>query len=182
MRGPVRGVSLAVHERHEVFSVEERMADGRIELTDEMREAIGRSLQPVEYEVTSLGIRTFARAVGYEDPIYFDDEAARAAGHSSIVAPPGYLGMPIWNPRADGQRQEFFKSPFTRALNGGTGVEPLEHVHAGDVLEATTTLTSVEILPSKVYGQLMVRKTETTYRRVSDGAVVAKVRGTGLAY
>ena len=158
------------------------MANEVMELTDEMKAAIGKSGEPTTYEVTSLGIRTFCRAVGYEDGIYFDDEEAKKAGHKSIIAPPGYLGMPVWNPNGPARRADFFKSPFTRNLNGGTAVEPLEHVYAGDVLEAVTTLTSVEILPSKAYGQLMVRKTETAYKRQSDGKVVAKTRGTSLSY
>ncbi|MGE3962372.1 MAG: MaoC family dehydratase N-terminal domain-containing protein [Dehalococcoidia bacterium] len=158
------------------------MADEVMELTPEMKEAIGKSGEPTMYEVTSLGIRTFCRAVGYEDGIYFDDDEAKKAGHPAIIAPPGYLGMPVWNPNAPARRQDFFKSPFTRNLNGGTAVEPLAHVYAGDLLEAVTTLTSLEILPSKAYGQLMVRKSETVYTRKSDGKVVAKTRGTGLSY
>ena len=74
------------------------MADEVMELTPEMKEAIGKSGEPTMYEVTSLGIRTFCRAVGYEDSIYFDDEEAKKAGHPAIIAPPGYLGMPVWNP------------------------------------------------------------------------------------
>jgi hypothetical protein len=158
------------------------LADEVMELTDEMKAAIGKSGAPTTYEVTTLGIRTFSRAVGYENPIYFDDEAAKAAGHPAIVAPPGYLGMPVWNPNAGGRREEFFQSPFTRNLNGGTAVEPLQRVYAGDVLDAVNTLTSLEIVPSRAYGQMMIRKTETTYTRRSDGAVVAKTRGTGLSY
>lgn len=153
-----------------------------MELTQEMKDAIGKSGDVTTYEVTSLGIRTFCRAVGYEDPIYFDDDEAKKAGFPAIQAPPGYLGMPVWNPNAPARRQDFFKSPFTRNLNGGTAVEPLERVFAGDVLDAATTLTSVEIVPSKAYGQLMIRKTETVYTRKSDGKVVAKTRGTGLSY
>jgi acyl dehydratase len=157
------------------------LADEVMELTPEMKAAVGKSTDTTTYEVTSLGIRTFCRAVGYENPLYFDDEAAAKAGHPAIIAPPGYLGMPVWSPNAT-RRQELFKSPFTRNLNGGTAVEPLAHVYAGDVLEAVTTLTSLDILPSKAYGQLMVRKSETVYTRKSDGKVVAKTRGTGLSY
>jgi hypothetical protein len=31
-------------------------------------------------------------------------------------------------------------------------------------------------------GQMLVRTSETVYTRVSDGAVVAKTRGTGISY
>jgi hypothetical protein len=36
-------------------------------------------------------LRSFARAIGETDPIYFDENAARAAGHASLPVPPTYL-------------------------------------------------------------------------------------------
>lgn len=153
-----------------------------MELTPEMKAAVGKPGEPTLYEVTSLGIRTFARAVGYKNPVYFDDDAAKAKGFPAIQAPPGYLGMPVWNPNQTTARQASFESPFKRNLNGGTAVEPLERVFAGDVLEAVTTLTSLEIVPSAAFGQMMIRVSETVYTRKSDRKVVAKTRGTGLSY
>jgi len=159
------------------------LADEVMELTPEMKAAIGKSGDPTTYEVTTLGIRTFARAVGYKDPIYFDDEEAKKQGHPALAAPPGYFGMPVYNPfRQNTARRPEFDSPFKRNLNGGTAVEPLARVYAGDILEAVTTLANLEILPSRAYGQMLVRTSETVYTRKSDGAVVAKTRGTGLSY
>ena len=155
-----------------------------MELTPEMKAAIGKGGDPVTYEVTTLGIRTFARAVGYKNPIYFDDEEAKKKGHPALVSPPGYFGMPVFNPfkPGGGRRGVDFESPFKRNLNGGTAVEPLERVYAGDILEAVTTLTDLQIVPSRAYGQMMIRTSETVYTRKSDGKVVAKTRGTGLSY
>ena len=67
-------------------------------ITDELRSAIGRESPPVTYEVDNLGCRQFARSVGYTDPVFFDEEHARSQGHRGIVAPPGFLGHPIYNP------------------------------------------------------------------------------------
>ena len=36
-----------------------------------------------------------AKAIGETNPIYFDLEAARAAGHPDLLAPPSYLGNAI---------------------------------------------------------------------------------------
>lgn len=158
------------------------MADELMELTPEMKAAIGKSGSPTTYEVTTLGIRTFARAVGYRNPIYYDIEAAKKAGHPNLVSPPGHLGMAVYNPLERSERVAQFESPFKRNLNGGTAVEPLERVYAGDVLEAVSTLTNLEIVPSRAYGQMMIRSTETVYTRKSDGKIVAKTRGTGVSY
>jgi acyl dehydratase len=148
-----------------------------------MKAAIGVSGPPTTYEVTAQGIRTFARAVGYTSPVYYDEDAARRNGHPRLPAPPGFLGMPVYNPyaprpAASGPR---LRSPFRRMLNGGTEVEPLARVYAGDVLEAVTTLTGLELRKGRL-GQMLIRSSETVYTRESDGAVVARVRGTGISY
>jgi acyl dehydratase len=48
----------------------------------------GKTYPPFEYEVGREKIREYARAVGEENPVYFDPDAARAAGFRNVVAPP----------------------------------------------------------------------------------------------
>jgi hypothetical protein len=152
------------------------------DLTDDMKAAIGKGGPPSTYEVTTLGIRTFARAVGYKNPIYFDESAAKAKGHKALVAPPGYFGMPIFDPnRQEGRRGATYESPFKRNLNGGTEVEPLDQIYAGDVLEAVTTLTKLVLNKGRL-GQMLISTSETVYTRKGDGKVVMKTRGTGVSY
>jgi len=43
------------------------------------------------YEVGREKIREFANAIGESNPIYTDENAAKAAGYSDIVAPPTFL-------------------------------------------------------------------------------------------
>ena len=157
------------------------MPEELADLTPEMKAAINREGPPATYEVTSLGIRTFARSIGYTNPIYYDAEAARAKGYRDLVAPPGYYGMPVFDPSRPAAEAATFASPFTRNLNGGTEVEPLAAVCAGDVLEARSRLTKLELAKGRL-GQMLVRVTETVYTRRSDGMVVGRTRGTGLSY
>lgn len=151
------------------------------DLTPEMKAAIGREGDPVVYEVTTLGIRTFARAVGYTNPVYFDAAAAQAKGHRDLLAPPGYYGMPIYSPTAVVEDLDTFGAAFTRRLNGGTEVEPVEDVYPGDVLEARTRITDLQLRPSRL-GQMLVRVSETVFTRRSDGVIVGRLRNTGLRY
>jgi acyl dehydratase len=51
-------------------------------------EAIGKSFAPVTYAVGREKIREYAHAVGETNPRHLDVEAARAAGHADVVAPP----------------------------------------------------------------------------------------------
>ena len=150
------------------------------ELSDEMRAAIGRAGPSVRYEVTAHGIRTFARAVGYENTVYYSQEVAHSRGHRALPAPPGFLGMPVYDPSARPQRPAF-RSPFKRVLNGGTEVEPLETVYSGDELDAVSTLTDLRLREGRM-GMMLIRSSETVYTRPADGVVVARTRGTGISY
>jgi acyl dehydratase len=53
-------------------------------------EFVGRTAPPTRYEVERGHIRRFVEAIGDENPIYVDEEAARAAGHRAIPAPPTF--------------------------------------------------------------------------------------------
>jgi acyl dehydratase len=56
------------------------------------RDFIGREYPaPDVYEVGREHIRRFADAIEDPNPIYRDREAARAAGHPDVVAPPTFL-------------------------------------------------------------------------------------------
>jgi acyl dehydratase len=55
------------------------------------RDYIGHTFPPTEpYEVSRVKIREFADAIGDANPVYRDREAAKAAGHSDVVAPPTF--------------------------------------------------------------------------------------------
>jgi acyl dehydratase len=51
-------------------------------------DAIGKTYEPVTYAVGREKIREYASAVGETNPLYFDLDAARAAGYHDVVAPP----------------------------------------------------------------------------------------------
>jgi acyl dehydratase len=50
--------------------------------------AVGKVFAPVTYAVGREKVREYARAVGETNPLHLDPEAARAAGHRDVVAPP----------------------------------------------------------------------------------------------
>ncbi len=54
------------------------------------KNAIGRSSPPTLNEVEKGAIRRFAEALGDYNPIYYDEEYARASGYPTIVAPPTF--------------------------------------------------------------------------------------------
>jgi len=151
-------------------------------ITDEMRAKIGKESEPTRYEIDNTGCRQFARAVGYTDPIYFDEAAAKAKGYRGIVAPVGFLGHPVVVPGAPARVPEAFRLdiPYKRVLNGGTDIEYYSDVCAGDVLTAATKLTNLTEREGKVGPMLMV-DTETIFRN-EKGETVAVQRGTAIRY
>jgi acyl dehydratase len=48
---------------------------------------IGKSSEPVYQEIEKGAIRKFARAIGDENPVYYNEEAAKEKGYPSLLAP-----------------------------------------------------------------------------------------------
>lgn len=163
------------------------MADESI-ITDEMRSVIGIESAPWTLEVDKTSIRMFARAVGYTDPVFYDEEFAKSKGFRSLPAPPHYLGTPIYNPRTS---DTTFGAPrgaaaggrvrhnLKRVLNGGTEIEYLGTIVAGDVLTASSKVAELQERAGSL-GTMLITITETTYQR--DGEPVAISRGTIINY
>ena len=152
-------------------------------ITDEMRATIGRESEPTTLEIDKTSVRMFARSVGYTDPVFYDEAAAKAAGYRSLPAPPGYLGTPVYDPNRRGARPQQMlepSRPLKRVLNGGTDVEYLADICAGDVLTSTSAVSSIEERAGRL-GEMLITTTKTTYRN-QGGEVVAVMTGTGIRY
>ena len=154
-------------------------SQGQSVVTDEMRAQLNVESEPWTVEVDKTAVRMFARSVQYDDPLFYDEEFAKSKGYRSIPAPPHYLGTPIYDPNAPVRGARQLNIPYRRNLNGGTDIEYLDQIVAGDVLTATSKLTELEETSGRL-GPMLIVRTETTYRR--DGKVVAIQRGTGIRY
>lgn len=152
-------------------------------ITEEMLAAIGVESEPLVFEVEKGGCRLFARAVGYSDPIYYDEDFAKGQGYRSLVAPPGFLGQPLFGP---GQLNPVlasylrFQTPYKRILNGGNDIEYFDTVCAGDVLTATSKLVDIRERVGSL-GPMLITVTEWTFRN-PQGKIIAIARNTGIRY
>ena len=91
-------------------------------------------------------VREFARAVLSSNPVNFSVEAAHAAGHPDLVAPPTF---PIVV--ANATLQQLLDEPdggidFTRVVHGDQRFTYSRPVFAGDELTATLSVTSIKSL------------------------------------
>ncbi len=131
----------------------------------------GRSYPPTaSYLVGREKVREFARAVFATNPICLDVEAARAAGHPDVVAPPTFpvvvqehtLAQLLGDPDAG--------IDFGRVVHGDQRFQYTRPIVAGDELTAQLTVTAVKSLG----GNSMI--TATT--EISDAAGAHVVTAT----
>ena len=98
------------------------------------------------YLVGREKVREFARAVLSTSPVNFDVEAAKAAGHPDLVAPPTF---PIVVAAAT--LEQLLAEPdggidFTRVVHGDQRFTYTRPIVAGDELTATLAVTSIKTL------------------------------------
>jgi len=110
-------------------------------------ELVGREFPPVgPYLVGREKVREFARAVVATNPIYFDVIAARAAGHSDVVAPPTFAVVVQELTLAQLLAEPDANIDFTRVVHGDQRFSFSRDIVAGDELTATLAVTSVKTL------------------------------------
>jgi acyl dehydratase len=109
------------------------------------RDFIGRTFAGSgTFEVGREHIRRFAVAIDDANPIYVDVDAAKAAGHGDVIAPPTFLttigmsltgGSPISDPDLG--------LDYSRVVHGEQRFVHHRPVSPGDVLRAVTTVEDI---------------------------------------
>ena len=107
------------------------------------RKHIGRRSAPHTAEVEKGRLRFFARAIGETDPVYTDEEAARAAGYPSLPAPPTFafcLEMEKPNPFED---LEAMGIDLGKVLHAEQSFQYHAPICAGDSLTFETRVSDI---------------------------------------
>jgi acyl dehydratase len=136
--------------------------------------AVGKTYDPVTYEVGREKIREYAHAVGEANPVHHDREAARSAGFRDVVAPPMFcvvysapaVGPAVLDPEVG--------MNFAAMVHGGQVFEWGEPVCAGDAI--TTTTRVAEIYERDGRGYYVFESTSTN----QDGDEVVKGTWTNI--
>ncbi|MBC2644533.1 MULTISPECIES: MaoC family dehydratase N-terminal domain-containing protein [unclassified Rhodococcus (in: high G+C Gram-positive bacteria)] len=104
----------------------------------------GRVFPPVgPYLVGREKVREFAHTVSATHSIHHDVDAARAAGHPDVVAPPTFAAVVV-----DPAVGQLLRSPDTgldptRVVHGSQSARYHRHIVAGDELTTDLTVTAV---------------------------------------
>lgn len=154
----------------------------------ETRARIGQLLaDPVTVEIDRRESQRYAYAVGDVNPVYFDEAAARAAGHRTIIAPPTFVTHAVVPPRPNEELREDglwrdvarVRLDVERMMFGGEEWDFLEPVCVGDSVTAETRLADVDQKDGSK-GPFVRVVRETTFTN-QDGTVVARSRQIGIA-
>lgn len=153
-------------------------------LNDEIRSWIGRQ---VSYEAPEVfgraAFRYFARAIGDDNPIYRDNEAAQAAGYPGVVAPPTFICET--NQYADGRPDDsgylghMWELPVTgcRLIRGGHEYELGRPVTPDDRVTVTWRIDDISEKVSST-GRAMLIVISVAEHRAEDGELLATNRET----
>ena len=105
---------------------------------------VGRSYPPsAVYEVGRAKIAEFAAAIGESDPVHRDAEAARAAGHPDVIAPPTFAIVVSLQAATSVLDDPDVAIDYSRVVHGEQRFTHHRPIRAGDRLVATTTIDAV---------------------------------------
>ncbi|MEU6745625.1 MaoC family dehydratase N-terminal domain-containing protein [Actinomadura nitritigenes] len=135
------------------------------------RDFIGRSFPPTEpYEVSRVKIREFADAIGDHNPIYRDREAAKAAGHPDVIAPPTFpIVVSLGNA---GLADPDLNLNYAMVVHGEQRFEYTRPMRAGDVVTCTSTITEIRSIGNN---EKMVIETDV---KTVEGELICKSYNT----
>ncbi len=137
-------------------------------------DAVGKSWEPVSFEVEAERIAQYADAVGESSPIHRDSEAAKAAGYRDVVAPPMFavvysspaMGPALFDPDVE--------MNFAAMVHGSQEFAWGEPVCAGDEITTQVTCNSIDVRDGK--GFYVFESLSTN----QDGAQVVKATWTNI--
>jgi len=123
-------------------------------------------------------VAEFARAVGAGDLIFYDREAAKAAGYDDIPAPPTFTRIayfPRYRPEGVDENLGFdLGLQSERILHGEQSYTYERTLLVGDVVTGTTTLTDVYQREGSRGGTMTFCVYETAFRDRDDELVLTE--------
>jgi len=136
------------------------------------RRYIGHTMPAFTVDVEKGRLRFFAKAIGQTDPVYTDEEAARAAGHPGLPVPPTFLFCLEMESPNPASIRDLLGLDYKRLLHGEQGFSYHAMAYAGDTLTFSQRLDDIY---DKKNGALefVVRKTRVTNQR---NELVAELR------
>lgn len=137
------------------------------DLAKKFNEIVGVESEPQVWEVEKGHIRQHAEAVGDPNPLYRDEEYARATHYGCIIAPPFLL--------IDAGLVKFVDklvnmAPDMANINGGTEIDFYCPMKVGDIITSVAKLVDVKV-KSGTSGGMIFLTVEVAYTNQSGNLV-----------
>jgi acyl dehydratase len=108
------------------------------------RDYVGKTFPASEpYEVSRVKIAEFAAAIGDPNPVYRDREAARAAGHRDVIAPPTFPIVITMAASGVAVADPGLGLNYAMVVHGEQRFEYARPLMAGDIVTAQPTITEI---------------------------------------
>jgi acyl dehydratase len=136
-------------------------------------EYVGRGYPPgPPYEVGRVKIAEFADAIGDPNPVYRDAEAARAAGHPDVIAPPTFAIVISMASTGDAVTDPGLGINYAMVVHGEQQFSYTRPLRPGDIVTAQTTISGI-----RAVGSLSMMTTSTEIR-TTEGEHVCTATST----
>jgi len=163
------------------------MADESDLITTEMLQWIGRTTPPAALIVmTTSDVRRYVDATGDRNPLWCDDDYARAAGYRGRILPPTLVGWVPFSIREnpdgsnaeapDLRRQIPVPANYTNVRNAGSETEWLKPVYPGEPLSTRSCLVDIVARPGRAGTGIYITQEEQILN--SGGETVMRRRHT----
>jgi acyl dehydratase len=104
---------------------------------------IGKEYPAFSVDVEKGRIKMFANAIGEQNPVYFDEEAAKKAGYKGIPVPPTFSFTITMEAGQSFNILEDMGIPKTQAMHGEQGFTYYDHIYAGDTITGSQKITNI---------------------------------------
>ena len=124
-------------------------------------DCIGQRSEPRSIVIEAGQLKLFAKAIGETNPIYFDEAAAKAAGHKNILVPPTFGSCLKFLAPAQSPSADELGLDYKALLHAEETIEYHAPLYVGD---RVTLVTEVDSIYTKKDGALefLVRTTHIT--------------------
>lgn len=137
-------------------------------------EYVGKAYEPFEVEVEKGRLRFFAKAIGSDDPIYCDEDAARSAGYAGLPAPPTFAFSITMDAGQSFNVLEDMGIPLPKAVHGAQGFTYHKPIIAGDVISGQQVISKIY---EKKGGALLFIETDIELKN-QNGETVCDLQST----
>lgn len=137
---------------------------------------VGRSYPPSQpYQVCREKIREFAAAIGDDNPVYADPQAAQALGHPDVLAPPTFLTVLSFLGDDTVISDPGLGLDYSRVVHGEQRFTAHRPLYAGDTVVA---VVSIDGIRQAAGNDILSTRTEV---RTVEGEPVATLFATLVA-